>query len=147
MVEAVAPPAGNVPGCAATPFLQPRRRDGASSGTPDGATLRVARYNILADQKASRDANRADADRAYAHCDAAHLVKWRQYPLIVYKLLAYAPDVALQEVDADVYADLFRPTLEARGYEGCYVRKGAELKGFGDRPLPRLAATYGPVLY
>ena len=113
MVEAEAA-AGNVPGCAATPFLQPRRHDGAASGTPDGTTLRVPRYNILADQKASRGADRANTDRAYAHCDAAHVVKWRRHPLIVYELLAYAPEVALQEVDADVYVDLLRPTLEAR---------------------------------
>ena len=123
--------AGNVPGCAATPFLKPRRRDGAASGTPNCATLRVARYNILLDQKASRDADCDDADRAHAHCDTAHLVKWRRHPLIVCELLACAPDVALQELDANVFIDLLRPTLEARGFEGWCVRKGAEEEGNG----------------
>ena len=107
-------------------FLAPRSRD-------DGAPLlRVATYNILADQNASRDADRGDDDQIYAHCDASHLVKWRRHPLIVHELLAYAPDVvALQEVDADVYADLLRPTLGAEGYEGYYARKGAEEGGNG----------------
>ena len=39
--------------------------------------------------------------------------------------------VEAQEVDANVYVDLLRPTLEARGYEGCHVRKGAEEEGGG----------------
>ena len=68
------------------------------------------------------------------HCEAVHLVKWRRHPFIVYELLAYAPDViALQEVDPDVYVDLLCPTLEARGYKGYYVRKGAEKEGGGGR--------------
>ena len=46
--------------------------------------------------------------------------------------MPYAPDViVLQEMNADVYVNLFRPTLEARGYKGYCVRKGAEEEGDG----------------
>ncbi len=91
-------------------------------------TLRVVTYNILADQNLSRDVDKHDdADRVYSHCRKEHLVKWRRHPLIIHEILEYRPDViALQEVDTDIYTDLFRPVLKAKGYEGFFSQKGVD---------------------
>ncbi|KAL3807569.1 hypothetical protein ACHAXA_000694 [Cyclostephanos tholiformis] len=102
-----------------------RDKDATDKDDPT-MTLRVVTYNILADQNLSRDVEKNDdADRVYSHCKKEHLAKWRRHPLIVHEILEYRPDViALQEVDTDIYADLLRPVLKAKGYEGFLSQKG-----------------------
>jgi mRNA deadenylase 3'-5' endonuclease subunit Ccr4 len=118
----------NRPSHDARPSRQRRHHRRDTTGREDDPTmsLRVVSYNILADQYSSRDVDKKDdADRMYSHCKYEYLTKWRRHPLIVHEILAYQPDVvALQEVDADVFAYLLKPVLTAKGYEGYFSPKG-----------------------
>ena len=118
----------NRPSHDARPSRQRRHHRRDTTGREDDPTmsLRVVSYNILADQYSSRDVDKKDdADRMYSHCKYEYLTKWRRHPLIVHEILAYQPDVvALQEVDADVFAYLLTPVLTAKGYEGYFSPKG-----------------------
>jgi hypothetical protein len=109
------------------PPRQWQHHDAMSQDDPT-MSLRVVTYNILADQNLSRDVDKTDGtDRIYSHCKNEYLVKWRRHPLIVHEILQYQPDIiALQEVDTDVFADLIRPVLSAKGYEGYFSQKGAD---------------------
>ena len=83
--------------------------------------LRIMSYNLLADLYISRD---LEQRTMYQHCDAQFLPKGRRMPLLVYEILAYQPDVVcLQEVDASVFEELFRPVLTSQGYRGYYSNK------------------------
>jgi mRNA deadenylase 3'-5' endonuclease subunit Ccr4 len=106
------------------------RNTGTTDKNDATMTLRVVTYNILADQNLSRDIDKPDdTDRVYSHCTKEHLVKWRRHPLILHEILEYRPDViALQEVDTDIYADLFRLVLKVKGYEGFFSQKGVDAK-------------------
>jgi hypothetical protein len=96
----------------------------------DSPRLRVMTYNLLADLYASRE---FDQDRrvTYQHCDLAFLSKRYRFPLLVYEILRYQPDIlCLQEVDATIFDKLLRPVLLSQGYRGFYSNKvGAQLEG------------------
>jgi mRNA deadenylase 3'-5' endonuclease subunit Ccr4 len=100
-----------------------RNRDTA----PDDE-LRVLSYNLLADLYASRE---VDQERMYNHCPVEFLARRRRMPLLLYEMLAYQPDViCLQEVDASIFSELFRPCLESQGYQGYYSNKASlQLEG------------------
>eukprot|EP00562_Extubocellulus_spinifer_P005953 CAMPEP_0178531410 /NCGR_PEP_ID=MMETSP0696-20121128/33411_1 /TAXON_ID=265572 /ORGANISM="Extubocellulus spinifer, Strain CCMP396" /LENGTH=954 /DNA_ID=CAMNT_0020163309 /DNA_START=339 /DNA_END=3203 /DNA_ORIENTATION=- len=85
--------------------------------------LRVLTYNILADLYTSRD---VDQHLMYAHCDLAHLMRWRRMPMLMHEILAYQADViCLQEVDASIYHTLLQPVLNEKGYQGYYSNKAS----------------------
>ena len=112
----------------ALPNVTPLRQEFLNRQLSDrnSEDIRVVTYNILADQMASRDADKDES--SYSHCKNEHIVKWRRHPLIVHEILAYRPDVlTLQEVDTDVFFNYLMPVLNAHGYQGYYSQKGVDV--------------------
>jgi len=108
------------------PLVSPLRESWMATRNQEG--LRVMTYNILADMYAARD---CDLVAMSNHCDSQYLRKKRRMPMILYEILAFHPDIiCLQEVDADIYYNLFRPVMELQGFQGYYSNKAsAQLEG------------------
>lgn len=95
-------------------------------GADQDCHLRVMTYNILADQNVFSNTKR---ESFYPYVSAETLKRERRMPLILHEILAYQADIiCLQEVDHDVFENLFLPVLEQFSYQGyysCKVNSGA----------------------
>lgn len=117
-------------------WINPQRRK--SQGSPSSSLsesttiktqpLRVATFNILADQNAyKRNTPGSKQIPCYPYVSSSVLDKKRRMPLILHEILAYEADViCLQEVDEGVWQRLFYPALKQAGYQGYFSVKSAK---------------------
>jgi mRNA deadenylase 3'-5' endonuclease subunit Ccr4 len=83
--------------------------------------IRVMSYNILADLNAFSGQL---GTSFYPYCSAEVLDRKRRMPLLLQEIMAYQADViCLQEVDASMFRDLFKPVLKHFGYQGYFSCK------------------------